>query len=154
MSRALTTAQIGKCGEILVQYRLLCLGIESAPMSTDAGIDLVAYSPTRHSAHTIQVKTNLKAKPGGGTGKFALDWWVPEASPAELVALVDISSESIWLFSHSEMLSHAQQKSSGRAHIYMYTDASARPRKTDRLSLRSQFDHFLLPEKVRETFGI
>ncbi|SLM45109.1 hypothetical protein NSND_62542 [Nitrospira sp. ND1] len=42
---ALSTAQIGKCGELLVQYRLLLLGVESAPMSTDTGIDLVAYSP-------------------------------------------------------------------------------------------------------------
>ena len=33
----LTKAQIGKCGEILVQYRFLRLGIESAPMSTDTG---------------------------------------------------------------------------------------------------------------------
>jgi len=30
---------------LLVQYRLLLLGVESAPMSTDTGIDLVAYSP-------------------------------------------------------------------------------------------------------------
>jgi hypothetical protein len=82
MPLALTTAQIGKCGEMLVQYRLLLLGIESAPMSTDVGIDLVAYSPRRQSAYPIQVKANLKAKPGGGTGKAALDWWVSETSPA------------------------------------------------------------------------
>ena len=53
---ALTTAQIGKSGE-QVQYRLLLLGIESAPMSTDNGIDLVAYSPRLAQAITIQVKT-------------------------------------------------------------------------------------------------
>lgn len=154
MLPALTTAQIGKCGEILVQYRLLLLGIESAPMSTDAGIDLVVYSPKKESTYTIQVKANLKAKPGGGAGKAALDWWVPEKSPAQFVALVDLSSEKVWLFAHFELLSHAQQKSSGRAHIYMYTDESARPRKTDRLSLQREFDHFLLSNRVHDTFGI
>lgn len=91
----LTTAQIGRCGEFLVQYRLLLLGVESAPMSTDAGIDLVAYSPTMTGAKTIQVKTNLKPKPGGGKGKNALDWWIPENSPAELVALVDLSEQRV-----------------------------------------------------------
>jgi hypothetical protein len=41
----LATAQIGRAGELLVQYRLLLLSVESAPMSTDSGIDLVVYSP-------------------------------------------------------------------------------------------------------------
>ena len=82
---ALSTAQIGKCGELLVQYRLLLLGVESAPMSTDTGIDLVAYSPATLQPVTIQVKTNLKPKPGGGKGKLALDWWVPERTLQRLL---------------------------------------------------------------------
>jgi hypothetical protein len=98
MSPALKTAQIGKCGELLVQYRLLLLGIESAPMSTDTGVDLVAYSSRTSQALTIQIKTNLRAKPGGGKGKAALDWWVSESVPAQLIALVDLSSEKIWFF--------------------------------------------------------
>ena len=88
---ALSKAQIGRCGELLVQYRLLRRRIESAPMTTDAGIDLVAYSPNSVRPVTIQVKTNLQPKPGGGRGKLALDWWISEASPAELVALVDLA---------------------------------------------------------------
>jgi hypothetical protein len=43
----LTTAQIGRAGELLVQEQLLLHGIESAPLTTDTGIDLVAYSPRR-----------------------------------------------------------------------------------------------------------
>ena len=70
----LRSAQIGRCGELLVQYRLLLCGVESAPMSTDNGVDLVAYAPRGAAPVTIQVKTNLKAKPGGGKGKAALDW--------------------------------------------------------------------------------
>jgi len=80
----LATAQIGRAGELLVQYRLILLGVESAPMSTDAGIDLVAYSPITKLPSTIQVKSNLKPKPGGGKGKVALDWWLSDDSPAAL----------------------------------------------------------------------
>ena len=39
----MTTAQIGRAGELLVQCRLLLLGLDSSAMSTDAGIDLVVY---------------------------------------------------------------------------------------------------------------
>jgi len=154
MSGAISTAQIGKCGELLVQYRLLLLGIESAPLSTDTGIDLVDYASGRRDAVTIQVKANLRAKPGGGKGKAALDWWVPETSPAQFVALVDLSSEAVWLMSQAELLTHAQQRSGGRAHIYMYIDPDARPRKAGRLSLRAEFDAFLLSRRAVEVFGL
>ena len=64
----LTKAQIGRCGELLVQYALLSRGVESAPMSTDTGIDLVAFFPASKLPATIQVKTNHAAKPSGGKG--------------------------------------------------------------------------------------
>ncbi len=64
----------GQAGELLVQEQLLLHGVESAPLTTDTGIDLVAYSPRRADAVTIQVKANLQPKPGGGKGKPALDW--------------------------------------------------------------------------------
>lgn len=154
MSRKLKTAQIGKCGELFVQYRLLLLGIESSPMATDSGIDLVAYSPTQNAAHTIQIKTNLKAKPGGGTGKAALDWWIPEDCPAQWIALVDLSSEGVWLFTLEEILQHAQQRPKGRAHLYMYTDPAARPRKSDRLAHQWAFEQFRLENRAHAAFGI
>jgi len=31
------TQQVGRCGELLVQYKLLKFGIDSAPMTTDYG---------------------------------------------------------------------------------------------------------------------
>jgi hypothetical protein len=64
----LPTRQIGKLGELLVQFKLLRYGIESAHLTTDAGIDLIAYSSTKKQAFKIQIKTNLKPKPGGGKG--------------------------------------------------------------------------------------
>ena len=67
------TQQIGKAGELLVQYKLLLRGIESALLTTDSGVDLVAFSPRKQKAITIQIKSNLKPKPGGGRGKLQLD---------------------------------------------------------------------------------
>ena len=149
----LSTAQIGKCGELLVQYRLLLIGIESAPMSTDTGIDLVAYSPTRKHPATIQVKTNLKPKPGGGKGKAALDWWLPESSPAELVAFVNLEDQSIWMMTHQAVNEHAQQRSKGRLHLYMYTAKDVAPRKSDRLVYSYDFEKFKLENCAGRLFS-
>ena len=57
--------QIGKAGELLVQYKLLRSGIESSPLTTDSGIDIVAFSKRQQKPFTIQVKTNEKPKPSG-----------------------------------------------------------------------------------------
>lgn len=65
----MTRHQIGRSGELLVQYKLLLHGIESAPMTTDTGVDLVAFSNRNNKVITVQVKTNLKPKPAGGKGK-------------------------------------------------------------------------------------
>lgn len=148
----LTKQQIGKCGELLVQLELLKRGVESAPMTTDAGIDLVAFSTRGRKAITIQVKTNERPKPGGGTGRLALDWWVPVDSPADLVAFADMSSSSIWLMSMRELEKYAQQQSSGRYHFYMYVDPGYRTRKTDRLSRAEDFEELLLERKAARVF--
>ncbi len=67
-----TTQHIGAAGELLVQYLLLKYGIDSAAMTTDAGIDLVAYSPKNKRPYTIQVKTQEQPTKGGGKGKLSL----------------------------------------------------------------------------------
>jgi hypothetical protein len=87
------TAQIGASGVLLIQYRLLKCGIESAAMTTDAGIDLVVYAPKLEKAVTVQVKTCLRPKPAGGRGRPSLDWWLPQNSPAELVGLANLDSD-------------------------------------------------------------
>jgi hypothetical protein len=146
-----TTAQIGRCGELIVQVRLLKAGIESAAMTTDAGIDLVAYSPKLAQPLTVQVKANEKPKPSGGTGKPAFDWWISETSPAALVALVEMQSERVWLFRLAELAAAAQQKSSGRLHFYMYADADHVPKNPG--THHREFDRFLLDSRVGELFG-
>lgn len=138
----------------MVQYQLLLCGIESAPMSTDTGIDLVSYSPVLPHPITVQVKTNLQSKPGGGTSKFALDWWVPHNTPADYIALVDLSSESIWYLSPAELLVHAQQQPTRGLHIYMYTDPSVRSRRSDRLVHQHEFEQFKLANRTSRIYGV
>jgi len=144
----LSNAQIGRCGELLVQYHLLKRGIETAPMTTDAGIDLVAYFPKIARPITIQVKTNFQPTPAGGRGKMALGWWVPESSPAEWVALVNLETQSIWLISHSELSAVAHQRASGRLHLYFYTEPSAEPRLGNRLA--RDFDQHLFDKQIEK----
>jgi hypothetical protein len=103
------TLQIGARGVLLIQYRLLKLGIDSAPMATDAGIDLVVYAPLAKTAMTVQVKTCLKPKPAGGVGRPTLDWWLPQNGPAELVGLVNLADDRVWLFRHNDFADKAQQ---------------------------------------------
>jgi hypothetical protein len=125
ISQQLTTQQIGRLGELLVQYELLRCGIDSAPLTTDAGIDLVAYAGEKKRSFTLQVKANLAPKPGGGKGAPALDWWVSEDCPAEMYAFVDLSTRRIWLLTREELASAAQQRSGERQHLYMYTDSES-----------------------------
>jgi hypothetical protein len=146
-------AQIGKCGELFVQFQLLLAGIESAPLTTDSGIDLVAYSPRTSKPVTIQVKTNLKPKPGGGAGSLALDWWVGVDTPADYVAMVDLSSTNAWLFSIKEIASLAQQKSSGRYHLYMYINAATKPKKQGRAVYVHDFEKYLFQTRLSKIFG-
>lgn len=143
----MSTLRIGRCGELLVQYKLLKLGIESAPMTTDSGVDLVIFSPISERVLTVQVKANHSPKPGGGRGKLALDWWIAEDCPSRLAAFVDVSTDTAWLMTKTELVGFAQQRSSGRLHFYMYTDVSARPRG-DKPAMRADFDAHLLERKA------
>lgn len=144
------TAQIGASGVLLIQYQLLKRGIESAPMTTDDGIDLVVYSPARSEALTVQVKTVLKRKPSGGRGSPTLDWWLRANSPAQLVGLVNLEDDSVWLLTHEQFERRAQQKPEGRLHLYFYTEEGqkCRPlchrRDFVEFCLEAQFERLLL----------
>jgi len=148
----LTTQQIGRLGELLVQYELLRHGIDSAPMTTDAGIDLVAYSGESGRPFTIQVKTNLSPKPGGGKGALAIDWWVSEDCPAEFYAFVDLSTRRVWLLTKHELDTSAQQRSGGRLHIYMYTNVQSESLAYARHG-DVRFAEFLFENRVSSLFS-
>jgi hypothetical protein len=144
----LSTAQIGRCGELLCQFRLLELGIESAPMTTDSGIDLVAYSKTKNDPFTIQIKTCHQPKPGGGRGRLSIDWWVPRECPADYVAIVDIRGIRVWFFTLPEITQAAQQKPQDRLHFYMMTDPTGPARKDGKLHHDYDFQRYLLENAV------
>jgi hypothetical protein len=148
----LTTQHIERCGELLVQYRLLKYGIDSSAMTIDDGIDLVAYEPTTKRATTIQVKTNEKPKCSGGKGKLTLDWWIRENSPAELVALVHMADDEIWLFTHQELSNMTIQKSNGKLHPYFYIDDNYKTTKAK--THKREFSPYLIENRVGSLFRI
>jgi hypothetical protein len=145
-----TTAQIGASGVLLIQYRLLKAGIESAPMTTDAGIDLVIYAPQAREAITMQVKTCLRPKPAGGRGALALDWWLPLGSPAQTVGVANLEADRAWLFTRQEFEVRAQQQNDKSFHLYFYPDPAyqANPGCHER-----DFEAFLIERKMSEIFG-
>ena len=146
-----TTQHIGSAGELLVQYKLLKSGVDSAAMTTDSGIDLVAYSPQTNRPYTIQVKTKEKPSKGGGNGKLSLAWDLRASSPAELVALTDLSTDSVWLFTHAEFDKLAQQHSqTGNIKLYMYVDETVQTAKA--MALKSQFDSYRLENRIHTFF--
>lgn len=148
----LPTRQIGKLGELLVQYKLLQFEVESAHLTTDAGIDLVAYAPGNKRAFTIQVKTNLRPKPAGGKGKPSLDWWIPDDSPAQLFAFVDVSESRAWLFAARQLARMAQQHPNGRYHFYMYVDPERAAMSQTKRYRVFEFESFRLENRVKKLF--
>jgi len=139
--------QIVRCGELLVQYKLLLLGIESSPLSTGSGIDLVAYSSRNRKAFTVQVKTNESPKPIGDKGKLSLSWWIPEDCPADLLAFVDLSSNSVWLFSMGEIAKYSRQQYRGRHHFYFDVDPTVKT-KAGQYTHKLDFVQFVLERRA------
>ena len=126
----MSTQHIGAAGELLVQYQLLKMGIDSARMTTDAGIDLVVYAPGDRSASTVQVKTNMSSKPEGGRGPLSRGWYFPDQCPAQLLTFVALDTDTAWLFTLNEAQGLAQQHSErGIRQLYWRLEpASAGPK--------------------------
>ena len=91
------TLQVGRSGELLVQYKLLKFGIDSAPMTTDRGVDLVAIDSGSKRTASIQVKT-ARHREGGSW----IIWSMPKQCVADYVATVDLRRDKAWLFTKDE----------------------------------------------------
>ena len=148
----MTTQHIGAAGELLVQYRLLKVGIDSARLTTDAGVDLVVYSPATGRATTVQVKTVLAPAPSGGRGRLAIGWSFPHKLGAELLAVVLLSEDEVWLFTADEARAIAQQHTaSGSRRLYWYTDGDMPQR--DGIPLKQgDMTSYLLQERAADFF--
>jgi hypothetical protein len=127
------TQIIGAAGEALVTYKLLKHEIDSARMTTDAGVDLVMYIPGIEGSATIQVKAQWEPVPAGGTGEAQCSWVFDRDCPADWLAVVDLSRDAAWLFEMEDACELAQQKpDSGKWRIYWYADdavVSGEPRR-------------------------
>lgn len=146
---ALSTLHIGAAGELLVQYKLLKLGFDSARLSTDSGIDLVVYAPGATRATTVQVKSKLIPTPAGGKGHPALAYTFPHDLRAETLALVDLSSDAAWLLTREEALGLAQQhRQDGSRHLYWYVHAPVLGAKT-----ADDLAPFALEMRAESVFG-
>ncbi len=84
--------------------------------------------------------------------RLALDWNLRDSSPAELVAVADLSTDSVWLFTHAEFHHHAQQHSEkGILKLYMYVDESVNTKKE--MALQSQYEQYRIQNRVITFFG-
>ena len=129
--------QTGRCGELLVQSRLLRHGIESSAMTLDYGIDLIALrmGPDNKitSVVSIQVKTTATLFKSGEQEGYS--WSFPEKSPANLIAFVatDKIPERIWLFDYAKLrelrneLRKKSKSSNKGSNFDLYTKAVQTP---------------------------
>ncbi len=116
----LKNQRIGKCGELIVQYTLLRHGVDSAPMTTDPGIDLIAFKDIKKKPVTIQVKTSTHHSEQGGTPDIKwIEWWVSDDCPAEYIAAVDYDRQKCWIFKIDEFRKLGS-RSSGGHRLYWY----------------------------------
>ena len=147
----MNTQHIGAAGELLVQYQLLKAGIDSARMTTDAGIHLVVYAPGNRTATTVQVKTNMTAKPAGGRGPLSRGWYFPHHCPAQLLAFVALDTDTAWLFTLKEDQDLAQQDSErGNRQLYWHLKASPAGPKSPRHE--AQMADYLPPARATQLF--
>jgi hypothetical protein len=147
-----TTQHIGAAGELLVQYQLLKLDIDSARLTTDAGVDLVVYSPTDGSATTVQVKTQRTAGPSGGRGRHAIGWSFPHDSPADMLAVALLERDLVWIFTLDEARFLAQQHPDGGARrLYWYVDPEMKQRNGVPF-LERDVEEYLLERRAASLF--
>jgi len=143
----LNTQQIGRCGELLVQYLLLKRGIESAPLTTDFGIDLVAFRTDNKSPVSIQVKTCTYQKEND---KW-VEWWVADDCPAQYIVVVDLERNKCWFFDFKNEYQKCASKSGEGRRLwwpipeYEYERA---PRK------EGQFKDYELETVIPKLFGL
>ncbi len=150
----LTTQQIGRCGELLVQYILLKHGVESAPLTTDPGIDLVAFPNVKASTEerrkpvTIQVKTcSPRSDP---TGSKWLEWWVSDKCLADYIAAVDFDHQKFWLLSKKEFEQRGAR--SGEGHRLWWYIAGHEYGRTGKRE--EQFKEHEMDTAIPRVFGL
>jgi len=98
----LTTQQRGRCGELIVQYALLKHGIESAPLTTGTGIDLVVYPRVSTKHWPFNRPATIQVKASTHRGGEWIEWNVADDCPADFIAGVDLERNKVWFFAMSD----------------------------------------------------
>ena len=137
---------IGFSGKYFVQAMLTREGLPTA--AGKDGIDLVVNLKKPRREFSIFVVSNLQPKRAGGKGKEALDWWIPVSTTADIIACVDLSELRIWLFERDELPRYAQQKTSAKYHLYMYTDKAVALRGKKSMKFDYEYESFKLENRV------
>jgi hypothetical protein len=141
--KTLTTQHIGAYGQLLVQAQLLRLGIDSARMTSDSGIDLLAYDPDNGISFSVQVKTREPEKAGKGKRESRPSFGIGElkAGKADIFAFfahglrdtgqVRVIVESCWYLTKWELRDpKICSQRDGEFQFFVYSDThSTRHRK-------------------------
>jgi hypothetical protein len=137
---------IGFSGKYFVQSMLTREGMPTS--AGKDGIDLLVNLKKPRREFSIFVVSNLQPKRAGGKGKEALDWWIPLSTAADIIACVDLSELRVWLFERDELPKYAQQKTSSKYHLYMYTDKAVALRGKKSMKFDYEFEGFKLENRV------
>jgi|GEM_PF-527557 hypothetical protein len=137
---------IGLSGKYFAQAMLIREGLPTAAGKN--GIDLVVNLKKPRREFYVFVVSNLQPKRAGGKGKEALDWWVPLKTEADIVACVDLSALRVYLFERDELARLAQQRTSSKYHLYMYTDKEVALRGKKSMKFDYEFEGFKLENRV------
>ncbi|HVO76997.1 MAG TPA: hypothetical protein VMT60_03345 [Candidatus Bathyarchaeia archaeon] len=137
---------IGFSGKHFVQSMLMREGLPTA--AGEGGIDLVVNLKKPRREFSIFVVSNLQPKRAGGKGKEALDWWIPLSTTADIIACADLSTLRVWLFERDELPKFAQQKTSSKYHLYMYTDKAVALRGKKSMKFDYEYEPFKLENRV------
>jgi len=152
----LTTQQTGRCGELLVQYMLLKYGVESAPLTTDPGIDLVAFPNVtafpdkRGNPVTIQVKTSTHRSEASDPMCKWLLWEIKGDCRADYIATVDFERQKSWLIPTKEFIEKATHAGENfRLLWYIPGCEPARAKKRE-----EKFKEYEMETAIPKVFGI
>jgi hypothetical protein len=111
----------------------------------------VVYASVNRSASTVQVKSNVRAKPAGGRGPLSRDWYFPDRCPARLLAFVALDTDTAWLFTLKEAQGLAQQHSE-RGIRQLYWRLKAAPAGPKPPRYEAQMVGYLLPTRAAQLF--
>ena len=135
---------INETGKILVQYKLLRSGIKSAGATHVEANSIVAFTKGSLTPKVITVQSIAEPEKSKVEGRRLLKWSLSHQTKSDFVALVDISTEKLWLLKHNEFhrLARSYQKFSTLSYrIYEGDDIG------DRLS------DFCFDSRVRAVFS-